>query len=39
VATASLRIASGTEELADAAGTGEFRADPAGSITLDVNGI
>jgi hypothetical protein len=39
VASADLRIASGTDELADAAGTGKFRADPSGSITLDLDGI
>jgi hypothetical protein len=39
VATADLRIASGTDELASAAGTGRFRADPAGSITLDLDGV
>ena len=39
VATADLRIASGTGELANAGGTGKFRADPAGSITLDLDGL
>jgi Protein of unknown function (DUF3224) len=38
-ATATLRVVSGTDELSDAAGTGKFRADPAGSITLDLDGI
>ena len=38
-ATATLRVVSGTEELAQAAGTGKFRADPAGSITLDLDGV
>ena len=38
VASAELRVASGTEELADVAGTGKFRADPAGSMTLDLDG-
>jgi hypothetical protein len=38
VASAVLSIASGTDELADAAGTGKFRADPSGSITLDLVG-
>ena len=38
VASAVLRIAAGTGELADAAGTGKFRADPAGSMTLDLDG-
>jgi hypothetical protein len=39
VASADLRIASGTGELANAAGTGKFRADPAGVLTLDVDGV
>jgi hypothetical protein len=39
VATATLRIGSGTDELSNAAGTGKFRADPAGAITLDIDGI
>jgi hypothetical protein len=39
VASAVLSIASGTDELADAAGTGKFRADPSGSITLDLDGV
>jgi hypothetical protein len=39
VATADLRVASGTDELANAAGTGKFRADPAGAITLDLDGV
>jgi Protein of unknown function (DUF3224) len=38
VASAELRVASGTEGLAKVAGTGKFRADPAGSITLDLDG-
>jgi hypothetical protein len=38
VASAELRVASGTHELADVAGTGKFRADPAGSMTLDLDG-
>jgi uncharacterized protein DUF3224 len=38
-ATAELRVACGTEELVDAAGTGRFRADPAGVITLDLDGV
>jgi hypothetical protein len=38
VASAELRVASGTAELAEVAGTGKFRADPAGSMTLDLNG-
>jgi hypothetical protein len=39
VATADLRIASGTDELSNAGGTGKFRADPAGSLTLDLDGV
>lgn len=39
VASAALRVASGTGELADAAGTGKFRADPSGSLTLDLDGL
>ena len=38
VASAELRVASGTEELAEVAGAGKFRADPAGSMTLDLDG-
>jgi hypothetical protein len=38
VAAAELRVASGTEGLANVAGIGKFRADPAGSITLDLDG-
>jgi uncharacterized protein DUF3224 len=38
VAAAELRVASGTEELATVAGTGKFRADPAGAMTLDLDG-
>jgi Protein of unknown function (DUF3224) len=38
VAAAELRVASGTEGLAKVAGTGKFRADPAGSMTLDLDG-
>jgi hypothetical protein len=38
VAAAELRVASGTEGLASVAGTGKFRADPAGSMTLDLDG-
>jgi hypothetical protein len=38
VASAELRVASGTDGLADVAGTGKFRADPAGSMTLDLDG-
>ena len=39
VATATLRIVSGTDDLAGATGTGKFRADPAGSISLDLDGV
>jgi Protein of unknown function (DUF3224) len=38
VAEAELRVAFGANELADVAGTGKFRADPAGSMTLDLDG-
>jgi hypothetical protein len=38
VASAELRVASGTGDLANVAGTGKFRADPAGSMTLDLDG-
>jgi len=38
VASAALRVASGTDELSDVGGTGKFRADPAGSMTLDLDG-
>ena len=38
-ATATLRIVSGTDDLTGATGTGKFRADPAGSITLDLDGV
>jgi hypothetical protein len=39
VASADVRIAAGTGGLANAAGSGKFRADPAGAITLDVDGL
>ena len=39
VATATLRVVSGTDELAGATGDGKFRADPAGSLTLDLDGV
>jgi hypothetical protein len=39
VASANLRVAGGTGGLANAAGTGKFRADPAGSLTLDLDGL
>ena len=35
-ATATLTVLSGTGDLAQTAGAGDFRADPAGSITLDL---
>jgi hypothetical protein len=38
VAAAELRVASGTHGLAKVAGTGKFRADPAGTLTLDLDG-
>jgi len=36
-ATASLRVLSGTDELKAATGAGTFRADPQGSVTLDLD--
>jgi hypothetical protein len=39
VASAQVRIAGGTQALANAGGTGEFRADPAGALTLDLDGV
>ena len=39
VASADVRIASGTGDLADAGGGGKFRADPAGELTLDLDGL
>jgi Protein of unknown function (DUF3224) len=39
VATATLRVVLGTDELAGATGGGKFRADPAGSLTLDLDGV
>ena len=38
VATAVMRVVSGTGELAGATGSGKFRADPAGSLLLDLDG-
>ncbi len=38
-ATATLRIVSGTDELSGATGSGKFLADPAGSVTLDLDGV
>jgi hypothetical protein len=38
VASAELRVASGTDGLAKVVGTGKFRADPAGAMTLDLDG-
>jgi hypothetical protein len=35
-ADAALTVVSGTNELKSVSGTGEFRADPAGSVTLDL---
>jgi uncharacterized protein DUF3224 len=37
VATAVMRVVSGTGELAGATGSGKFRADPAGSLLLDLD--
>lgn len=39
VASADVRIASGTGDLANAGGSGKFRADPAGALTLDLDGL
>jgi hypothetical protein len=39
VATAVLRIVSGTGDLSGANGGGKFRADPAGSVLLDLDGV
>jgi hypothetical protein len=39
VATATLRVVSGTDELTAASGSGKFRADPAGSVSLDLDGV
>ncbi|MGO4444497.1 DUF3224 domain-containing protein [Mycobacterium sp. 2YAF39] len=39
VATAVMRIVSGTGELIGATGVGKFRADPAGSVSLDLDGV
>jgi hypothetical protein len=36
VATADLSVVSGTDGLESASGTGEFTADPAGSVRLDL---
>src|SRR6201995_2209568 len=33
-ATATLTVVSGTDQLKEASGTGDFRADPAGTVTL-----
>jgi hypothetical protein len=38
-ATAMVRIVSGTDELSDVSGGGKFRADPAGSMVLDLDGV
>jgi hypothetical protein len=35
-ATAELTVLSGTEQLETASGRGDFTADPAGSVTLDL---
>ncbi|WP_099040441.1 DUF3224 domain-containing protein [Mycobacterium neglectum] len=37
VATATMRVVSGTGELTGATGSGKFRADPAGSLLLDLD--
>jgi hypothetical protein len=38
VASGRLSVASGTKDLANVAGSGKFLADPAGSVTLDLEG-
>ena len=38
-ATATMRVVSGTDELADVTGGGKFRADPAGAVTLDLDSV
>ena len=38
-ATATLRVVSGTDELTDVTGGGKFRADPAGAVTVDLDGV
>jgi hypothetical protein len=38
VASGRLSVASGTNEPANVAGSGKFPADPAGSLTLDLDG-
>lgn len=38
-ATATVRVVAGTDELADASGDGKFRADPAGTVALDLDGV
>ena len=35
-ATATLTIVSGTDELRETRGGGDFRADPAGTVVLDL---
>ncbi len=36
-ATATLRVVSGTDQLKGATGSGSFRADPGGSVSLDLD--
>ncbi|RDH74343.1 DUF3224 family protein [Mycolicibacterium moriokaense] len=38
-ATATVRVVSGTDELAGVSGDGKFRADPAGTLNLDLDGV
>lgn len=38
-ATAEIRVVSGTDELSGASGRGAFRADPAGALTLELDGV
>jgi hypothetical protein len=39
VASANLRIAVGTGDLTGTTGTGKFRADPSGSVSIDLGGV
>jgi hypothetical protein len=36
VASAELRVVSGTDQLKGASGSGKFRADPAGTVEIDI---
>jgi hypothetical protein len=39
VASANLRVALGTGDLTGTAGTGKFRADPSGSVSIELEGV